>query len=239
MNAPSSITSEAEYRQALARVEALMSTAAATTPEGEELDALATQVEAYEAEHFPIDPPDPEAATKFKEEQSAGSPNPVTPAATADSEVPATPSWRTYEEVAVYLIRKMADELGLGSVDASQLMAGRATSWQLDAKGMCEDDDGFVLIEIRQRSRKINQESAAAIAYRIKDTGARSGIVVSPFGFQSGAQKIAAAENIVSMELDADSTVNQFVLKFLGRVMVGISGQQVTISSGILTPKIG
>jgi len=236
---PLSIANEAEYRVALARVEALMSTAAANTPEGDELDALATQVEAYEAEHFPIAPPDPEAAMMFKEEQSGESPNLVAQGAMAESEVPATPSWRTYEEVAVYLIRKMADELGLSSVDASQLMAGRATSWQLDAKGMCEDDDGFVLIEIRHRSRKINQESAAAIAYRVKDTGARSGIVVSPFGFQSGAQKIAAAENIISMELDADSTVNQFVLRFLGRVMVGISGQQLTISSGVLTPKIG
>lgn len=43
-----------EHRGALARIEKLMS-ASANTPEGEELDLLATLVSAYEVQHFPLD----------------------------------------------------------------------------------------------------------------------------------------------------------------------------------------
>lgn len=43
---------------------------AADTPEGELLDVLGTLVQAYEAKHYPIDPPDPIEAIKFRMDQS-------------------------------------------------------------------------------------------------------------------------------------------------------------------------
>ena len=57
----------------LARLEALMD-AAPGSPEEDELDHLATLIERYEEEHFPIDPPDPEAARRFRAEQEADLP---------------------------------------------------------------------------------------------------------------------------------------------------------------------
>jgi HTH-type transcriptional regulator / antitoxin HigA len=39
------------------------------TAEGDRLDVLATLIEAYEAEHHPMDPPDPIEAIKFRMEQ--------------------------------------------------------------------------------------------------------------------------------------------------------------------------
>jgi HTH-type transcriptional regulator/antitoxin HigA len=39
------------------------------TPEGDRLDVLATLIEAYELQHYPIDPPHPLAAIKFRMEQ--------------------------------------------------------------------------------------------------------------------------------------------------------------------------
>jgi HTH-type transcriptional regulator/antitoxin HigA len=62
------IHSEADYDAALQRIDELMS-AKANTPEGDELDVLATLVDAYESEHFPIDAPDPIAAIEFLMEQ--------------------------------------------------------------------------------------------------------------------------------------------------------------------------
>ena len=40
------------------------------TPDGDRLDILATLVQAYESKHFPISPPDPVEAIKFRMEQS-------------------------------------------------------------------------------------------------------------------------------------------------------------------------
>lgn len=39
------------------------------TPEGDRLDVLATLIDAYESEHFPMDPPDPIEAIRFRMEQ--------------------------------------------------------------------------------------------------------------------------------------------------------------------------
>jgi HTH-type transcriptional regulator / antitoxin HigA len=39
------------------------------TLEGDRLDVLATLIDAYEAQHYPMDPPDPIEAIKFRMEQ--------------------------------------------------------------------------------------------------------------------------------------------------------------------------
>ncbi|HLH31531.1 MAG TPA: type II toxin-antitoxin system PrlF family antitoxin [Terriglobia bacterium] len=57
-----------DYERALAKVEELRG-AKAGTPKGDCLDILATLIEAYETEHYPMDPPDPIEAIKFRMEQ--------------------------------------------------------------------------------------------------------------------------------------------------------------------------
>jgi HTH-type transcriptional regulator/antitoxin HigA len=52
------IHSDSDYVESLTRIEALMD-ARPGTPEGDELDILATLVAAYEEKHFPIEAPDP------------------------------------------------------------------------------------------------------------------------------------------------------------------------------------
>jgi antitoxin component HigA of HigAB toxin-antitoxin module len=39
------------------------------TRDGDRLDVLATLIDAYETEHYPMDPPDPIEAIKFRMEQ--------------------------------------------------------------------------------------------------------------------------------------------------------------------------
>ncbi len=62
------IRNEKDYERALAEVEVLWG-ARAGTPKGDRLDILATLIEAYEAEHYLMDPPDPIEAIKFRMEQ--------------------------------------------------------------------------------------------------------------------------------------------------------------------------
>jgi HTH-type transcriptional regulator/antitoxin HigA len=62
------IKTDADYRDALKKIEALMM-AKQNTPEGEKLDVLVTLVEAYERKHYPLDLPDPVEAIKFEMEQ--------------------------------------------------------------------------------------------------------------------------------------------------------------------------
>ena len=62
------VRTEAEYRSARDRIEILMA-ALPGSPEGDELDVLATLVDAYEAKRFPIAAPDAVSAIRFRMEQ--------------------------------------------------------------------------------------------------------------------------------------------------------------------------
>ena len=62
------IRTKRDYEAALKEIERLWGAKAGTT-DGDRLDVLATLVDAYEAEHYPMDPPDPVEAIKFRMEQ--------------------------------------------------------------------------------------------------------------------------------------------------------------------------
>ncbi len=62
------IKTEEDYKIALTRVEELWGVDE-NTPEGEEFEVLFTLVEAYEEKHYPIPPPHPIEAIKFRLDQ--------------------------------------------------------------------------------------------------------------------------------------------------------------------------
>jgi HTH-type transcriptional regulator/antitoxin HigA len=62
------IKTEQDYNMSIKRIEELWG-AKRDTPEGDELDLLCTLVESYEMKHYPIAPPDPIDAIKFRMEQ--------------------------------------------------------------------------------------------------------------------------------------------------------------------------
>lgn len=62
------IKTENDYTAAISRIEELWG-AKKDTLEGDELDLLVTLVELYEMKHYPIAPPDPIDAIKFRMEQ--------------------------------------------------------------------------------------------------------------------------------------------------------------------------
>ena len=150
---------------------------------------------------------------------------------------PLSPS-RKYEEVATDILGRVRRELGLSSVEGKQAIPGLSgTAWELDAKGVRAGSDAFVIIECRRyRTSRLKQEAVAALAWRIHDTGAAGALLVSPLGLQQGAQKVAAAANVVAVRLNAEATAQQFVLSFLNHLFVGLSGVEARGQVGTLTP---
>lgn len=64
------IHNEKEHRAALERLESLMD-AEPGTDEGDELEVLAALIEVYEEKHYPVDPPDPIEAIRFRMDQQS------------------------------------------------------------------------------------------------------------------------------------------------------------------------
>jgi hypothetical protein len=102
------------------------------------------------------------------------------------------PQWQSYEEVGTYLLDRFATEFGLDRVEGKQGVAGQrsGTSWEIDAKGFRLGQDGFVIVEFRRyTTSRLNQEDLGGLAYRIIDSGAEGGIIVSPLGLPALSQK--------------------------------------------------
>lgn len=134
-----------------------------------------------------------------------------------------TKAWQSYEEVAVYLLNQFVRKFGLDEFQSGQTIEGKrsGTKWKIDGKGVNGQEGIFIIVECRRymRSRQ-TQEEIGGLAYRIMDTGASGGILVSPLGLQDGAAKVAGAENIHSVLLDENSTRTEYILAFLNELRV-------------------
>jgi len=137
--------------------------------------------------------------------------------------------WKTYEKVAMHLLDQLREHLGLEKVEGKQKIHGDRSEadWEIDAKGAkTSQNEMFVIVECRRHTTaRQKQEHLAGLAYRIIDTGAVGGIIVSPLGLQKGAKKIGQAEGIVEVKLNPDCTTSTYVLEFLNKVMVGLSDE--------------
>jgi HTH-type transcriptional regulator/antitoxin HigA len=106
------IRTEADYQQALADVERLWG-AKSGTHDGDRLDVLATLIDAYEAQHDPMDPPDPIEAIKFRMEQQ-GLPRkdlePIIGTRTRVAEV-----LNRKRGLSIDMIRRLHDRLGISA----------------------------------------------------------------------------------------------------------------------------
>jgi len=68
------IRNDADHERALLEIQRLWG-AKEGTSKGDRLDVLVTLVDAYESQHFPIDPPDPIEAIRFRLEQQGLDPS--------------------------------------------------------------------------------------------------------------------------------------------------------------------
>lgn len=149
-------------------------------------------------------------------------------------------AWRTYEEVARYLLNEMAAEFGLDRVEAKRTIVGvnSGTEWEIDAKGVRAEDGAIVIVECRAHSSRLTQEAIGALAYRILDTNAGGGIIVSPLGLQYGAKRVAAASGIIVVRLRVDSTATEYLMQFLNKICLGIPHESFTVSCSIVAASL-
>ena len=104
------IKTNADYEAALARAETLMD-AEPNTSEADELDVLATLIEAYEDKHFPMDLPDPVDAIKFHIEQQGLSRKDLEPLIGSRARVAEVLNRR--RGLSLAMVRRLNAELGI------------------------------------------------------------------------------------------------------------------------------
>jgi HTH-type transcriptional regulator/antitoxin HigA len=83
------------------------------TPEGDRLDVLTTLVDAYEARHYPIDPPDPIEAIRFRMEQQGLTRKELEPMIGTRARVSEVLSGK--RSLTIEMIRRLHDGLGISA----------------------------------------------------------------------------------------------------------------------------
>ena len=106
------IRTAADHEAAVARIAELIS-AGPETAEGEELDVLATLVEAYEAKHHAMDAPDPIAAIEFRMEQQQLTRKDLEPLIGSRARV--SEVLMRKRRLTLAMIRRVRDELGISA----------------------------------------------------------------------------------------------------------------------------
>ena len=140
------IRTEADHDSAVARIAELIE-AKPDTAEGEELDILATLVDAYEAKYHAIDAPDPITAIQFRMEQQGLTRKNLEPLIGSRARVSEVMTRR--RPLTLAMIRRVRDELGISAdllvghpertrhkrVQARELERGSTTSKRQTAAG--------------------------------------------------------------------------------------------------------
>ena len=107
---PKVIKTEAQYRATMARIDRIFD-AEPGTPKGDELELLLLLLETYEDEKYPIDPPDPVAALRFRMEQQGLKAKDLIPFIGSKSKVSEVLSGR--RPLSLTMIRKLVEGLGM------------------------------------------------------------------------------------------------------------------------------
>src|SRR5579864_8448783 len=106
------IRTKADYEKALSDVERLWG-AKSGTPKGDRLDVLATLIDAYEAEHYPMDPPDPIEAIRFRMEQQGLTRKDLEPLIGTRTRVAEVLNRK--RSLSIAMIRRLHDRLGISA----------------------------------------------------------------------------------------------------------------------------
>ncbi len=106
------IRTKLDYEKALSELERLWG-ARIGTREGDRLDVLATLIDAFEAEHYPMDPPDPVEAIKFRMEQQGLSRKDLEPLIGTRTRVAEVLNRK--RSLSIGMIRRLHDHLGISA----------------------------------------------------------------------------------------------------------------------------
>lgn len=108
------IKSQQEHEQALERIMMLMDkNPSEGSSEADEIEVLALLIESYEKQHFPIDPPDPIEAIKFRMEQQGLKQKDLAPYFGGAAKV--TEVFNGTRQLSINMIRRLHEGLGISA----------------------------------------------------------------------------------------------------------------------------
>ena len=143
-------------------------------------------------------------------------------------------NWKVYECTAEKILKQLAVYFDLKEIIGKEKISGSSgTDWEIDVLAISNLSEKYVLIECRLTKARQTQEKMGALAFKLQDTGAKSGIIVTPNPLQKGAALVANANNITHFKLSSHSTPNNFFAESLGKLFLGVPSVGDTSAYGV------
>ena len=152
------IKTDEDYKDAMNRIDEIFDSLTGT-PDGDELDLLVHLVEVYEAERYPIDPPDPISAIEFRMDQQGLTPRDLIPYIGSRSKVSEVLSGK--RAISMSMARSLHKHLG---ISAEVLLQEPGATF--DESPEIKDAERFPLVEIVKRGW-VNWESKRIRDYAV------------------------------------------------------------------------
>jgi hypothetical protein len=138
-------------------------------------------------------------------------------------------AWESFEDAFRAILEAHKEFFGLDSVEPAPGTAKAASGYvyNIEVLGYTKGDERLVLFECRRKKRNVEPGEAGEFAYRILTTGANKGYFVTTLdkGLSEGAKMHADYEQIGHIQLSADATPHEYVMKYLNNFFVGVVGR--------------
>lgn len=141
--------------------------------------------------------------------------------------MPGKQEWETYEDVARQLIDDIKIYLGLSLVneDKREFKKNDGGKCEIDISAYDLSDGKLVLVECRKKKKRLSNEEIDGFAYRIQQTNAKRGIIVTPLGLQQGARIAADGAKISLIRLDENSNKENYIARITQQIFLKVTDQ--------------
>jgi hypothetical protein len=136
-------------------------------------------------------------------------------------------AWESFEDAFRAILETHKDFFGLDSVEPASGKAEAQSGYVYDIEvmGYSKGDEKLVLFECRRKSRNLEPRDAGEFAFRIQTTGAKKGYFVTTLekGLAEGAQTIADHAQIGHIQVSANATPHEYLMKYLSNFFAGVA----------------
>lgn len=139
--------------------------------------------------------------------------------------------WKSFEDAFRAILETHKEFFGLEGVEPApaKATANSGYVYDIEVMGYSKGDKKLVLFECRRKSRNLEPKDAGELAYRIQTTGAKKGYFVTTLekGLAQGAKTIADYEKIGHIQLSANATPKEHLMKCLNSFFVGLTDKTI------------
>lgn len=147
--------------------------------------------------------------------------------------------WESYEDVARQLIDDIKEQLGLCRVNEGKFLFPKSDGGEceIDVSAYDISNEKLVLVECKRKKRRLSPEEIHGFAYRIQQTNAKRGIIVTTIGLQKGARIAADAAKITLIILNGESTIDEYIARITQKLFLKTTDHFNGISSTVIEAK--